>query len=170
MIATDLHAETIKLVALLKEVPKGETISLRSISHAIGRDITMCRHYLYSAMKVLERDHSVAFATVRGKGYRRLEPAEAVKVGQTARAHIRSTARRGMRTIKAVIAGANDLTDDQTRRILAEQSALGMLEHLAREKHLPKIDDGEAAPQPVAVAARNVLMAMGAIGPKGDGQ
>lgn len=162
MIATDLHAETLRIIDTLKAVPRGGTISLATISAAIGRDVGTCRHYLYSAFKHVEAENGAVFASVRGIGYRRMQPDEIVKIGQTARSRIRRTARRGIKSMTAGIAGANDLSDIDKRKVLAEQSSLGLLEHIARERSLPTVPPTETRPLPVATTARAFLEAIGA--------
>ena len=162
MIATDLHADTLALISVLQSAPHGEVIPLARFSTAIGRDIRQCRHLLYSAIRVMERDHCAVFASVRGEGYRRMASDEIVKIGQTARSRIRRTARRGSKSIAAGMAGANDLSNEARIKLLAEQSALGVLEHLARDKSLPTMPQDATRPLPVAVSAREFLKAIGA--------
>lgn len=162
MIAIDLHADTLRIIDLLTATPRGQVISLNQISATIARDIRLCRHLLYSALRVMERDKGIAFACERGKGYRQLASDEIVKVGQTARSRIRKTARRGIRTMSAAMAGANDLTDDMRRKVLSEQSALGLMEHLSREKSLPVVGTEESRPLPVATVARQFMAGIGA--------
>lgn len=161
MIATDLHADTLRLIDTLAVAPKGEVVTLARLSDSIGRDIRHCRHLLYSALRVLERDKGVAFACVRGSGYRQLASDEIVKIGQTARSRIRHTARRSVKTMGAAIAGANDITDKMRREILAEQSVLSMMEHLSRERNLPVVPEQDTRPLPVAIVARQFLQSIG---------
>ena len=162
MIATDIHADTRRIADLLAVLPRGELITLAQISAAIDRDIRLNRGYLYSAMKIVEREMGAVFACERGKGYRRLASDEIIKIGQTSRARIRRQARRGIRSMSAGVGGANDIEPDMARRILAEQSALGLLEHIARDKNLPKVPEKDTRPLPVATTARAFLRAIGA--------
>ena len=161
MLSLDLHADTRRIADLLNEVPRGDSITLDAISKAIDRDIRRCRYLLYSALRVVERESGAVFATERGSGYRRLAPEEIVKIGQTARARIRGWARRGSRTIAAGIAGANDMAPDTARKIMAEQSALGLLEHIARDRSLPKVNEDENRPLSVAATAKEFLRSIG---------
>ena len=161
MIALDLHADTRRIIDLLLRTPRGEVVTLAAISARIERDITQCRHLLYSALHHVERENGSVWALIRGKGYRRMEPDEIPKIGQTARARIRRTARRGIRSMEAGILGANDLSNETRRKILAEQSVLGLMEHLARERSLPSIGDDESKPLPIATTAKSFLQAIG---------
>lgn len=163
MIALDLHADTARLSEVLVAVPQGETVTLKALSRAIGRDVTRCRSLLYSAMKRVERESGVVFACVRTVGYRRLTSTELVKIGQTARSKIRRTARKGAKTIKYGAEKANDISDQDRLRLLSEQSALGLLEHMARDKFLPEVPKDEMKPLPIAVTARAFLESIGAI-------
>lgn len=162
MIATDLHADTLRIIDRLRLVPRGGEITLNSVSSVIGADIRQRRHLLYSAFRHVEKNDGAVFVSVRGKGYRRMQPDEIVKVGQTARSRIRSTARRGIKTIAAGIERINDLPEADRRKALSEQSALGLLEHIARERSLPVVPAEDTRPLPVAVAARAFLDIIGA--------
>lgn len=162
MIATELHPDTVALVAVLSNAPRGEIIPMKAFSDAIGRDINRCRHLLYSAIRVIERNEGAVFACIRKEGYRRMASSEIAKIGQTARSRIRRTARRGQKSIAAGIAGANDLTNEARVKLLQEQSALGLLEHLARDRSLPQIPEQVTRPLPVAQTAREFLKAIGA--------
>ena len=161
MLSLDLHADTRRIADALAAVSRGDTITLAAITNAIGRDIHRCRHLLYSAFRLVERENGAVFATERGQGYRRLKPEEIITIGQTARARIRGTARRGARSIAAGVSGANDIAAPVQRAILAEQTALGLLEHMARDKNLPTVPETENRPLPVAVAAKEFLRAIG---------
>lgn len=162
MIAIDLHADTLRIIDRLKSVPRGGEITLAAISQTIGRDIANCRHLMYSAFRHVEAESGAVFASVRGVGYRRMQPDEIVKIGQTARSRIRRTARRGIKTMSAGVAGANDLSDADKRKVLAEQSSLGLLEHIARERSLPTVPTTDTRPLPVAETARAFLELIGA--------
>lgn len=162
MIATELHPDTVALVAVLSAAPRGELIPLKTFSDAIGRDINRCRHLLYRAIRIMEREQGAVFACVRKEGYRRMAADEIVKIGQTARSRIRRTARRGQKSIAAGISGANDLSNEARVKLLQEQSALGLLEHLSRDRSLPQIPEQVTRPLPVAQTAREFLKAIGA--------
>jgi len=157
MIALDLHADTRRLADFLCAAPRGELVSFDAMTEIIGRDIQAHRWILYGAMRVAERESGATFACVRRQGYRRLTISELAMVGQTARSRIRSTARRGNRTIATGLKGENGIDPGDLRKILAEQSALGMLEHLAADKALPVIPETDTRPLPVAMVARDFL-------------
>lgn len=164
MIATDMSAETRALADLLNAVPRGQIMSLGAIERATGKTIERCRSTLYSAMRVAERETGAVFACERRAGYRRLTPEEIVRIGQTARARIRGTARRGARSIAAGIAGANEIEPAAYRKILAEQSSLGLLEQIARDKNIVQVPEATDKPLPVALAGQEFLRIIGARG------
>jgi hypothetical protein len=163
MLTLDLHEDTRRIVEVLTACPVGEHVTLDQLSATIGRDIRLCRYYIYSAMRVVQRDHGFVFATEWRKGYRRLNANELDKIGQSARARIRSHARRGVKTIAAGLAGANDIDPAAHRRALSEQTALGLLEHISRDKNLPTIAETDTRPLPVAIAAREFMKRIGAV-------
>tara|TARA_R110000868_G_C10969754_1_gene769590 strand:+ start:1030 stop:1524 length:495 start_codon:yes stop_codon:yes gene_type:complete len=163
MIATDLHHDTRIIADCLAATPHGALVTKGEISDAIGREIDHCVWLLYSAIRIVERENGAVFACVRGKGYRRLTAEELARIGQTARARIRGTARRGMKSMTAGVSAINDLAPDLMRKVLAEQSSLGLLEHIARDRNLPPINETMTRPLPVAVTAKEFLRSIKAI-------
>lgn len=160
MISTDVSPDVQALTDRLIAVPVGETIDYATLSSVIGRDIREVRYLVLSAMRRAVRDHGAAFGNERKVGYRRLAPNEAPKVGSTARAKIRRTARQSFKTISAMTAGANDLTDADKRAAAREQSTLGLIAHLSRNSAMPEATES-TKPEPVAITARRALEKMG---------
>jgi len=163
MIATDLSADARAVADALNGTPLGETIDYPTISASIGRDITTYRWVLTTAFRVAERETGAVFALIRRVGYRRLLSDEISKVGQTARASIRAKATRSVRTMSAGIAQANDISDNARQNILREQTALGLISHLARDRNMPATPAGATHPAPVGIAVRAVLQHLGAV-------
>ncbi len=162
MIAMEINADTRRIADTLAATRVGETITLDHLTREIRRDIRRNRHIIYGAMRVVEREVGAVFACERGIGYRRLKANELALIGQTARARIRRTARRGAKTIAAGSVFANDLSNQERRKILAEQSSLGVLEHLARDKSLPDVAPTETRPLSIVATAQAFLAAIGA--------
>ena len=162
MIATELHPDTRRIIALLETVPVDGIVTHAAISGAIGRDIEPVRHLLYSAIRHMEREHGTVFACVRKQGYRRMPATEIALIGATARSRIRRTARRSIRSMEAGLTGANDMPNDVRLKVLAEQSALSMVEHLSRERNLPPMQEAETRPLALADTARAFLRSIGA--------
>lgn len=163
MIAIEPSAETQILIDLLRGSAIGETITLAAISEAIGRDIGTCRGYLYTALRRVQNDDGAVFSSIRRVGYRRLPPSEIPTIGKTARDRIRRTATRGVKTIAAGMAGANDLPDAVRRDLYRQQAALNMIAHLSRDRQTAAIPSAEQRPPTLAETAKGYLAAIGAI-------
>lgn len=161
--AMDIHPDTRRLADALSAVQRGEIITLDEISEVVDRNIRACRYLFYGAQKIAQRESGAVFATERGMGYRRLTTEEIHTLGQTARARIRGTSRRAVKSITQGIAGSNDIDPVVHRKILSEQSVLGLLEHIARDKNLPPISEKETRPLSVAVTAKAFLRSIGSI-------
>lgn len=167
MISTELSADARAVADLLSAVPVGDLATFATISAAIGRDITACRHVLAAGRKVAEREAGAVFVSERGKGLRRLSAERATEtVGTAARAHIRTTARRASRTLIAATTRMNDLPPAVQRRLSAEISALSLVEHLSRDTIVKPAPDAPLRPTPVAVTARAMMAAL--TGREGD--
>lgn len=163
MIITDLSPDARAVADLLAACPVGETITHAAVSSVIGRNITSCRHIVYTAMRVAQREAGAVFVTLRGEGYRRIEPAQiAATVGQAARQHIRRTAGRARRTMVAGTARMNDLQPDAQRRLAAEVSAMSLIEHVTQDARVKPGSDAPTAPTPVAITAQRLLASLAA--------
>jgi hypothetical protein len=166
MIQTELSADTRAIANLLGACPVGSTMTHGAMSAAIGRDILRHRHILQAARRVAQRENGAVFVSERRVGLRRLSAERATEtVGTTARKHIRRTAGRARKTLLAATNGANDLPADAQRRLAAEVSTLGLMEHLARDVMTQPKPDAPTKPQPVAMTAREMLTRMGVVTP-----
>lgn len=154
--AMSIDART--LADRLLAVPVGETITLPEIGRTLGRDISQCRHLLYTALRIVRREAGAIFVCKPRIGYQRLS-AEAVAetVGTHARARVRRTARRARVAIEAGIQHNNALPPEVQRRASAEISAFALLEHLARDATVKPKEDAPLTPEPVAATARRLL-------------
>ncbi len=91
------------LVERMAKVGAGETASYRELTQLIGRDVTVHRHIVESARRILLRDHNMVFRAVINEGYRRLEDAQVVDVVNTdRRQRIRKQARYAVRELSSV--------------------------------------------------------------------
>lgn len=158
MIPNELSADAAAIVDRLQEVPHGGTITHGEISAVIGRDIRNCRHILYAALRVVQREHGVIFAGLRGVGYERMTTERVVEVvGPDTRRAIRRKARRGVKALVAATKGPNSLTPEQQRKASTEIGVLGLIEHLSRDRHAKPAPEASLKPEPVAVVARRLL-------------
>lgn len=163
MVPNEVSAEVRRVIDRLALVPFGALVTVPDLQAATGLDLRRRRHLLYSALRVLQRESGAVFAGERGAGYRRLSAELAPGViGSTARARIRGTARRGMRAIDATVKHANHLPPDAQRRANAERAALGLIEHIARDRPVMETAATASRPLSVAEAARGFLTGMGA--------
>lgn len=83
-----------KLVERMKQTPCGEIAGYRELSQLIGRDVTVHRHLVDSARRILLRVDNMVFRCVMNEGYKRLEDAQVVDVVSVDR---RKRARRQMK-------------------------------------------------------------------------
>lgn len=158
MIQTEISADARAIADILIACPVGEVISLATASSAIGRDITKCRHILATARRVALREAGAAFSTEPRNGLRRLSAERATEViGPSARRHIRKAAGRARKVLIAATEGANDLSPDAQRRRAAEISALGLMEHIARDNITRPSETASTKPMPVAITAQEFL-------------
>jgi prophage DNA circulation protein len=161
MLITELSADARAVADLLLACPIGETVSLASMSDAIGRDIRKHRHVIVTARRVAEREAGAVFTSVRGIGYQRLDAERTVAVvAPAARKHIARSAKRAARSLHASMSKANDLPMDVRRRAVHELGVLGIIEHAARERVKTLPAEAPTRPEPVAVVAQRWLARM----------
>lgn len=157
MIAKDIHEDTIKIAEVLYTCPIGGLITFEQMSTAIGKDVRGFRNRMYSAIEASARDRGILFKNVRGEGYLRLETSEISKVGATARSRIRNVARRGRKAIASGLKFGNGIAPKDLVRALSEQSALSLIEHLSKDRKLPKIKEDATKPMQPAQVMRQML-------------
>ncbi len=163
MIQTELSADTRAVADVLAACSVGGVTTFATMSAAIGRDITLRRYILTAARRVAQREAGAVFVSERAVGLRRISAERATEtVGSTARKHIRGTARRAKSALLAATNGVNDLPAAAQRRLAAEVSTLGLMEHLARDVMTAPKEDAPMKPQPVALTARDMLARIGA--------
>jgi hypothetical protein len=161
MIASDLSVETRAVAEVLKSTSYGEIIPFAALSAAIGRDIKARRWVILAGMRVALRESGAAFAAVRGVGYRRLTAEELPSLGSTARTRIRRIASRGQKALEESARSFNDLPENTKRDVLKEQTALGMIAMLSRDKSLPATPDNADRPLPPALALQDTIKHLG---------
>lgn len=163
MLIAELSPEARSIADLLNSTEVAGLVTFQAMSTAIGRNILTRRYIVYTAMKLAERETGAVFMAVRGQGYKRLAASEVVEiVGSSARAHIRRTARRSAKTLNEGTRRCNNLAPEMQRKVAAEMSVLGLIEHISRDKVVVPKEDAPTKPQPVAVTAREFLKALGA--------
>lgn len=155
---TTVAADTRRLADLFNGTHYGDLVSFKMMSDVVGYNILQNRTKMLSARKMALRETGVVFVSVRGKGISRI-PREriAADVGGSGRKRIRSTARTTNQALNYATAKINDFPDAERIKVLREQSVLGLLEYLARDRQLPPINNGETRPLTYAQTAKLVL-------------
>lgn len=157
MLVFNISHDVRAIVERLKAVPIGEIITKDQISAALGRDINRYYWLLLSARKVVNDELGLVFETLPRVGFRHLPANETHKVGDTSRGRIRRIAKNANRVITNRMRTANDISNDERLRLIAEQSTLGLLEQASRDKALVKPEPDAVQPTSYAVAAKALL-------------
>lgn len=124
--------QTNALIDVLRAASVGAVVSYAALSEAIGEDVTDCRHYLYTAVNVLQGE-GIAFGTVRGEGVKRLVSEEIHAIGDHALAHIKRHSRRARKRM-GVVSNMNDVPNDVRIKVNATASMLGVIENFSSNK------------------------------------
>lgn len=91
------------LAAALRTVEIGATVDYKALTLAIGRDVTVHRHLLEAARRIVMRDDNMVFGTVLNTGLKRLDDVETISfVNQHRRQRIRSQAKKAIRELSTV--------------------------------------------------------------------
>lgn len=159
---TEIPVMVRRLADRFKLARPDDLVTYDDLSMAIGQDVLAVRHYIYAAMELANREVGATFKTVHKQGYQRLRTDELTAIGQSIRKKVRRQTRRGNKQINAALRHANDVTPEQHRAILREQSVLGLLEDVARDKSLPQMEN-EVQPLTPAQTARQFLERMGVV-------
>lgn len=80
----------------LKELRPGDTITTEDLEELLGRPLGQNRSPVYRATRELETNNSRTIATVRGTGYRIVEPSEHLGLGLSHSSRARRQLRRGL--------------------------------------------------------------------------
>jgi hypothetical protein len=157
MLNTEISPDVAALVDVLQATSPGQTATYLTLSEAIGRDVRACRYLITSARRIAAREHGAVFANEMLKGYTRLTTEQLSGVGATARARVRRTSRTASRYIRQGADRANDVEPTAQRRINAELSVLGLIEHVASDKIAAPSPAHDTHPEPVAIVARRLF-------------
>ena len=159
--AARLTNEIRTLADYLLSVPHGGWCSYRQIANVTGVDCQQNRYLLNRARDLLLHESGAVFDTLHGRGLRRLLVEDIPGIGGAARKRSRLAARRGRRVMNAAIGSFNDVSPEIQRRVMAEDGMLHLLEHIAADRNIRKLETHDK-PIPVAAAARTLLQLIGA--------
>lgn len=157
MLVFNINHDVAALADRLRAVSIGEVITKSQVSDALGRDIDRFPWLLMRARKVVNDEHGIVFETLIRVGLRRLPADETHKVGEVARSRIRRTARNANRVISNVLRTANDISNEERLRLIAEQSTLGLLEIASKDRAMVKPEPDATQPASYASAAQALL-------------
>lgn len=123
-----------------------ETVSLRQLSEASGQDLTADRWIIQSALRAVNAEYGVVFATVRGEGYRRLPHGDgALFAGGRGLYRIRRASRAALKAAGNAAKHANDMSAEHRLRHNQQMASLGLIAHLTLARTVDAMP--EAQPQ-----------------------
>lgn len=133
-------ADTRLLYSLLSKAEIGETVTYAAMTGQLGRSVTGADSYLQSALRMIERDEEMVFASVRGVGYKRLSDRDiANTVGDNALTRIRKMSRKAAKTL--TIAKDENLSNDERIKRNTGLSFMGALHHMTKPKQIEKLEN-----------------------------
>ena len=122
----ELNYETKLIVELLEQSVMGEQIAYTMISELIGEDIHKRRYLLETAKRVVQRESSIVFDTIRGVGIVRVTEGGKGNVVDKGFTKIRRATRRTIRVLDTVDTAV--LQRDELSRHMQQRSVAGLLE------------------------------------------
>jgi hypothetical protein len=138
----------------LNETAIDGIVSHEEIRNMIPGDILeQLTHYVLvqRAQRLLNAENGAVFATVRREGYRRLSHGVGADYASNlALLRIRSQSRRGQKIATLAIEFANDISDNDRRRVYQKIASLGMIEHLSMNKTIETMPAVKPRPDPLA--------------------
>lgn len=156
-----LTQETRILADLLSAVPLGASVAYATLSSAVRFDVRKRRYCLGRARRMALDETGAVFDTRRNYGLVRLTPGQIPSIGSAARKHIRRTARRSNHAMQRAMSGVNDVDPKIHRRYLDESAILALVERLASQRYIRRIEE-RAKPLPVPQVARLMFGLLGA--------
>ena len=138
------------LTDILLACSVGEIVQYPTLSKAIGADIKSRFWLVRAAIKSANKEAGAVFTTVRQVGFMRMAASQAGSVGSTARGQIRRIAARSSTTMANAMQFANDLSEQNRVKIVAELSSMALLSHITKDAQHKAIPPSQA-PQPVAL-------------------
>lgn len=133
-----LDVDTQLLVKRLLDTKDGDIITYRELSKLIGENVqTDKRHLLYSAQRILIRDHSIVFGCVMNEGIKRLNAREVATLGSHHIRRIHGEAGRGMRKLATV--NVDKLDNAQRIALLTHCSFLGAIRQMSNANRVRRL-------------------------------
>lgn len=147
----EMGLETKALYEALKAVGLDQTISYPKLSEALGRKVEGANSNLQSALHRLEAE-GIAFANIRGEGYKRMDDIAVVNTAETSREGIRRKAKRAIKRLTCVSA-FEKLPNDMKVKHNAALSGFGAIAAMMTPKSVKALE------QTVALAGSSLPLA-----------
>lgn len=136
----EMSADARILSQELAKLRPGETITYRTLGHAIGRKVVGSTTSLQTARRALLRNEQILFSPIRGEGLYRMRDEEIVANADRDINHIRMSGRRGVQRLAAVQNYAEMPRAKQLSHA-AKMSVLTAVTSLTTERSLKNIEE-----------------------------
>jgi hypothetical protein len=118
----------------LEECEVGDLVTYDQLKDITKREILDCRGAFYTASRQLFVERGWLFGSVRGIGYKRLNPAEKLDSAEDRRKRINRSAKKGMKVMASIESDKLD-PSDRTRHF-ALSSGLGAIQLATSNKSM----------------------------------
>jgi len=136
------RSEVLAVAELMMTTSIDQIVRYEDMSRVAGCDVRHKRWIVIQAKTLINREHGIVMAPVRGVGYRRLGSETGVKhAGEKAMKRTRSAAKNGRNTLENALGRANDIAPSDLRHAYQRLTNLGMIEHLSQDKVVRAMPD-----------------------------
>ena len=137
----ELHIDSRTLYDRLEKVELiNPIITYRELGDLIGRNVQkQARGNLYTAIHMMQREHTIVFGTVKGIGLKRLNDEEVAHTGGGVLQHIKRATTRGIRKL-ICIEDFNSLPNEAKIKHNASLSILGVFREMTKQKKIKQIE------------------------------
>jgi hypothetical protein len=153
------RSEVLAVAERLMFASINEVVPYNDLSRAAGCNVQDANRWIVlQAIKLVSKTNGVVFANERGVGYRRLDAETGVKhAGDKAMKRTRSAARHGRQNLEHAVQHANDVSPSEQRHANQRLAALGLVEHLTKDKAVRTMPDETHKPVYDLVGLRKAL-------------
>lgn len=125
------------ILAHLRKLEVGETVTYDELSNAVGFDVLSYRGSMDTARKRLLTDNRMVICCVRGVGLRRADDVASIEVVEQGIEKIHRQARRTNKVVNTI--DIHKLESSQRSRVLAQAAITGVLEHATSSRTMKKV-------------------------------
>lgn len=133
-----LSADSRLMISHLRGATVGQEFSYEDLGKVISRKVDGATSAIQTAMRRLLRDHDIVFATIRGKGIKRLDDKGIVDEGSSAADRIRRAARKSFERMSK--ADFSALPREYQQRFSAHTSVMATLAHMTSAAQIGKLE------------------------------